>query len=133
MSSSNNKQSYTDPSTLNLTVSIPSYEIQSSWSGSVAFFRIVVTDAESGTTATVLKRFNTFYDLRNALEEKYEKSLNPIDLPSLPAKKWKLLQDHSDPEFLTERRYALQEFFRRLCDIPGIGHDELVRGYLSLK
>eukprot|EP00941_MAST-03F_sp_MAST-3F-sp1_P003205 g3205.t1 len=115
---------------VNLTVSIPSYELQNGWSGRIAYYKIVSTDGDSGLTSTVLKRFNTFFDLKEALEEKYKKDKD-FKLPKLPAKRWKVITDHADPDFLTERRYSLQNFLRRLCEKPKLGRDSLVRKFLK--
>tara|TARA_A100001015_G_scaffold306218_1_gene400173 strand:- start:724 stop:1134 length:411 start_codon:yes stop_codon:yes gene_type:complete len=111
-----------------VTVSIPSYELQSGWGGSVALYKVITTDDASGLTTTVLKRFNTFYDLRAALEEKYASKKDL--LPALPLKKWKLLIDHTNSNFLTDRRYALQDFIRRLSENPVFGDDILFQNFI---
>lgn len=54
------------------------------------------------------------------------------NLPKLPPKRLRLLQDHSSEAFLQERREGLEAYLRKLLALPGTTHKLAFRRFLEL-
>jgi hypothetical protein len=64
---------------------------------------------------SLLKRFEQFYELDSQLRRYY--SITPEilnSLPLVPSKKAKILHDHSDPQFIEQRRILLEAYLIKM-------------------
>lgn len=52
------------------------------------------------------------------------------NLPSLPPKRWRFLQDHTSGAFLEARRSDLEAYLRKVIHLPGIAKTGMVRTFL---
>jgi hypothetical protein len=91
----------------------------------VVYYRVnVIAEHQS---YTVQKRYNQFVALHEALEKEFSGS----KLPALPAKKWKFMVDHTDPEFVTQRQGELNTYIQALVSIEKVDTSKTLANFLS--
>jgi hypothetical protein len=77
-----------------------------------------------------LKRFTDFFEMVKVIREDMVES-NPSAfalIPSAPSRKSRLLNDHSDPRFVEQRRVLLEHFLNRLLRIEAVAsHDAFLK------
>lgn len=111
-----------------LTISIPKA------GGDPVHFSIKVdltkNNGEKYTWIT-LKRYSEFDTFRKVILTAFAKSQLAENVPALPEKKFKLLQKHSDPDFVEDRRVGLEIFLRRVLLLPHIQRNPDMKAFLS--
>lgn len=55
-----------------LTINIPTVEVQNGYLGKIALYKLVTEDKDSNKSYTRLKRYNHFVDLAFKLKDKYK-------------------------------------------------------------
>jgi len=73
---------------------------------------------------TVMKRFGQFYEMDTMLRTEFADVPSALaDLPSVPARKTKLLNDHMSDAFIEERRVLLESYLNKLIRVmPVVRH-----------
>jgi len=86
--------------------------------GSVMLYKVVTNTVNAQYTS--LQRFSKFVEIDIKLRNAFKNSPMLKLFPTLPAKKPKIFVDHSNPEFIEERRLELQQYLTRLIQVPQI-------------
>jgi hypothetical protein len=83
---------------------------------------------------TVLKRFGQFYEMdslvRSSLSDKHPQLLS--SLPSPPERKLKLFNDHSDANFVEQRRVLLENYLQKMVEIDEVVRDKNLLSFLGV-
>ena len=91
------------------------------------------TKIEDGAeTVVVARRFSEFVDLRQTVRSALCGYHLYSDVPELPPKYNKLLQDHLDPAFIQRRQFGLDSFMKRLVELPRVSSNPELRVFLGL-
>merc|ERR1719253_609786 len=110
-----------------LMINISSVEVQQSFPGKIALYKVVTSDNRTHKTAILLKRYHAFVELDKSIYETYASShlmgKNFPRLANFAPKKFKLTTNHFSKDFLLERRYALTEYLNCMSEFPGLGSD----------
>ena len=98
----------------------------------VAWYRVDTKCLSSGVEIAVHRRFRDFHFLHQQLGTYFKGSHLYHSLPSPPAKGVKLLQDHSDPGFIEERRVQCEAYVRKLLLFPRVAEIQEMTDFLGL-
>ena len=86
----------------------------------VAWYRIDTKNLATGSGVAVHRRFRGFHFLHRQLGNYFKGSHLFQSLPRPPQKGVKLIQNHQDPNFIEERRLALEAYLRKLMVFPRV-------------
>mmetsp|Transcript_28988 Transcript_28988/g.94452 ORF Transcript_28988/g.94452 Transcript_28988/m.94452 type:complete len:155 (-) Transcript_28988:53-517(-) len=115
-----------------LMVSVPRVAVHQYASGRVAIYEVHFANKVTGARATSYHRYSAFASFDAELNKAFERDHLRSSFPRLPPKKSKLFTDHTKPEFVEERRLALQEYLQRIVRLPRIAEHSVVRRFLQL-
>jgi len=73
---------------------------------------------------TVLKRFGQFYEMDSLVRSSFEKSDILHTLPATPERKLKLFNDHSNVNFVEQRRVLLENYLQKMVEIEDVVRDK---------
>jgi hypothetical protein len=91
----------------------------------IVFYRIIVLQNDSSWK--ILKRFSQF----DALVELINREFPNRGLPSLPPKKWGILVDHTDPEFIKDRMKLLSDLLVQILSDQVLRESKIVEQFLT--
>eukprot|EP00946_MAST-07B_sp_MAST-7B-sp1_P001661 g1661.t1 len=98
----------------------------------VTWYRIDTKRLGSGIEVAVHRRFRDFHFLHEQLGTYFKGSHLYHSLPRPPAKGIKLLQNHSDPGFIEERRVQCEAYVRKLLLFPRVAEIQEMMDFLGL-
>ena len=98
----------------------------------VTWYRVDTKRASSGVEVAVHRRFRDFQFLYEQLSTYFKGSHLLKSLPRPPAKGIKLLQDHTHPGFIEERRVQCEAFIRKLLKFPRVATIQEMTDFLGL-
>jgi hypothetical protein len=98
----------------------------------VTWYRVDTKRLGTGVEVAVHRRFRDFHFLHQQLGTYFKGSHLYHSLPRPPAKGIKLLQDHSDPGFIEERRVQCEAYVRKLLLFPRVAEIQEMMDFLGL-
>jgi len=81
---------------------------------------------------TVLKRFGQFYEMDSLVRSSFEKSDILHTLPATPERKLKLFNDHSNVNFVEQRRVLLENYLQKMVEIEDVVRDKHFLAFLGI-
>jgi len=98
----------------------------------ITWYLIETTRLADGYTNTVHRRFKDFVNLNSDIRQHFKGHHLLSSLPSLPERKSKMMTDHNDPAFLTERETQLQTYLTSLIRVPHVSDLTSTKAFLGL-
>lgn len=98
----------------------------------VVWYRIDTRRISTGMEVAVHRRFRDFHFLHSQLLNHFKGTHLAKSMPQPPAKGIKWLQDHLDPDFVEERRQALESYMKKLLLFPRVGQIQDMHDFLGL-
>jgi len=81
---------------------------------------------------TVLKRFGQFYEMDALVRSDFEKNQILNSLPATPERKIKLFNDHTDANFVEQRRVLLENYLQKMVEIEEVVRDKHFLAFLGI-
>jgi len=81
---------------------------------------------------TVLKRFGQFYEMDALVRSDFEKNQILNSLPATPERKIKLFNDHTDANFVEQRRVLLENYLQKMVEIEEVVIDKHFLAFLGI-
>jgi len=81
---------------------------------------------------TVLKRFGQFYEMDSLVRSSFEKMDILNTLPATPERKLKLFNDHTDVNFVEQRRVLLENYLQKMVEIEDVVRDKHFLAFLGI-
>lgn len=98
----------------------------------VAWYSIKGSRLKDRIETIVHRRFKDFAELSSQVKQNFKGHHLRSSLPNLPQKLFKYSTDHSDPQFVTERRVKLNLFLNALISVPHVSNMVCVKAFLGL-
>jgi hypothetical protein len=112
---------------------VPEYAFTSDWSeGEIAWYQINVVRKTDGFTTTVHRRFRDFDELYAEVKRRLKGHHLFSSIPSLPDKHVKLIKDHNDNNFLSQRTRELKSFLVNLFRFPHVPQMTCSKAFIGL-
>jgi hypothetical protein len=82
---------------------------------------------------TVLKRFGQFYEMDAAVRLDLAEKIDVTTLPATPERKFKLFNDHSDVNFVEQRRVLLENYLQRMSEVDDVVRNKYFLAFLGIQ
>ena len=98
----------------------------------IVWYVIETTRIEDGIKTVVHRRFRDFSELNSGIKQNLKGHHLRRSLPSLPKKQLKLMTNHQDLEFISERSNQLSQYLRDLVLVPHVSEMTILKSFLGL-
>ena len=98
----------------------------------IVWYVIETVRLEDGIKTVVHRRFKDFSELNSSIKQNLKGHHLRSSLPNLPEKQIKIMTDHQDPEFITERSQQLSQYLRDLVCVPHVCDMTVTKSFLGL-
>lgn len=112
----------------NVKIEIPTFEVVVANSVALYHVKVQINDQEP---YLIKRRFKDFETLNTAVRAFFASNHLLNNVPLLPTKYPKMLYDHFTQEFLQQRAQQLQEYMRKLVQVPKVAMNPELRQFLS--
>lgn len=85
-----------------------------------------------GVRTTVHRRFKDFAELNSSVKQNLKGHHLRSSIPLLPTKEFKLMTDHQDPEFISERLVQLNMYINELIRVPHVAEMTCTKSFLGI-
>jgi len=97
------------------------------WINEIVFYNMRVYQSDTGEIIYLAKRYSQF----RQLDKRLKKSIRSHHYPPLPPKEFVLTTDHTDPQFIEERRALLEYYLNNIFQSIDIRVSEPVNEFLT--
>ena len=98
----------------------------------ITWYAVKTTRLSDGVVTTVHRRFKEFAELNSQCKQNLKGNHLRSSLPPLPDKPLKFTTDHSDMNFINQRKTELSNFLRQLISVPHVSEMNCLKAFLGI-
>lgn len=98
----------------------------------ITWYAVKTTRLSDGVVTTVHRRFKEFAELNSQCKQNLKGNHLRSSLPPLPDKPLKFTTDHSDMNFINQRKIELSNFLRQLISVPHVSEMNCLKAFLGI-
>ena len=98
----------------------------------ITWYAVKTTRLSDGIVTTVHRRFKEFAELNSQCKQNLKGNHLRSSLPPLPDKPLKITTDHSDANFINQRKIELNNFLRQLISVPHVSEMNCLKAFIGI-
>ena len=98
----------------------------------ITWYAVKTTRLSDGIVTIVHRRFKEFAELNSQCKQNLKGNHLRSSLPPLPDKPLKFTTDHSDMNFINQRKIELSNFLRQLISVPHVSEMNCLKAFLGI-